>query len=182
MSDTGGGTPRSSRGSAGGAQYTELRAMVQEAVQSHTQMRRDQLRAEFLLEHPGSSEQDILDFLNKMQPHYDEFDPVVQLAIFAADHRYKPEARRQAMSDAAPYLRPKLKQVEHINDPRALEEESRKNVLAARLLDVLTGATASASSAVRGGPPSSTTGASSSSSPAPRPYDTDGDGPIEEEY
>lgn len=122
--------PRSPAGS-------ELRASVEEAVLEHTRIRRQFLENEYRQQNPRATPAEVKLYLDANQPLYDAFDPVVQLAIFAADHANDPKLRRQAMSDVAPYLRPKLKQVEHINDPESLVIEERKNTIAQHLLDAM---------------------------------------------
>lgn len=163
--DTDGGRP--ARKPYRQREKAELRAAVHEAVQEFTHLRRDKLRAQYLAEHPNAKEIDIIEYLDEKQPLYDEFDPVVELAVLAADHRNEAKTRRQAMSDAAPYLRPKLKQIEHLEDPETRTLNERKNDLAEQLLKVLFASSTGRSSAVAGG-----------SSPAPqRPaaYEDDSD-------
>ncbi len=117
-----------------------LRAMVQESVHHFTQLRRQEAYAEFEREQgrPPTAEE-----LDRIQPLVEEFDPVVELAIIAADHRNKVELRRQALSDAASYLRPKLSAVQMLDDPETLQAAAQKRELAVRLtalMDVLVSA------------------------------------------
>lgn len=75
--------------------------------------------------------------LDRIQPLIEEYDPVVELAIMASDYSNEPSLRRQANSDAAPYLRPKLSAVSILDSPDVLEHEEQKKVLAGNLLGLL---------------------------------------------
>lgn len=114
-----------------------LRAMVQETIHHFTQLRRREAYDDFLREQgraPTESE------LDRIQPLIEEFDPVVELAIIGADARNKVELRRQALADAAGYLRPKLSAVQMLDDPETLQQAAQKKELAVRLtalMDVL---------------------------------------------
>lgn len=112
----------------------ELRMMVQDAVEEWSHLRRDQIRARFIEENGREpTEQEI----DELQPYFAEWDPVVNLAIIAADHRNKVEIRRQASADAAQYLRPKLKSIELLEDPESLELQREKSELASKMVSIL---------------------------------------------
>lgn len=110
-------------------QKATIRALCQEAVHHFTDLRRQELRHQ----NPGLSEEE----LDQMQPLIDEYDPVVQLAILGSDHSKEASLRRQANSDAAQYLRPKLKSVEMLGDPRLAESQAQKDELASKLVGVM---------------------------------------------
>lgn len=131
----------------------ELRVAIQESVNEFVHTRRDRLRRDYVRDNPDATELEIIEYLDDRQPLHEEFDPVVRMAIMAADHRHDPSLRRQALADMAPYVRPKLKQVEHIEDPSMVADLERKNELAAELLAVLRVAGGGRSAASRGGPP-----------------------------
>ena len=109
--------------------HDELRALVQDAVFKYTTLQREELRRK----NPGLSDEE----LDMLQPVVEEYDPVVELSLIAADRRHDPSLRRQANADAAQYLRPKLKSVEMMTDPRLLEQNSQKMQLADKMLDIL---------------------------------------------
>lgn len=153
----------------------ELRATVHEAVQEFTHLRRDKLRRDYVREHPDATELEIVEFLDERQPQYDEFDPVVQLAVMSSDHSHDPKIRRQAMADAAPYLRPKLKQIEHLEDPEHLSLMDRKTDIAQNLMNLLVVAAAGRSSATRGGSSPDRPDDSGRNPDHPKPYEDDGD-------
>lgn len=126
--------PRPTQGELNRRDRIGLRAMVQEQVHHFTMLRRRELYDEFVVREgrpPTESEMD------RMQPLIEEFDPVVELSLIAADYRNDPAIRRQASSDAAQYLRPKLSAVAMLDDPNRLAQESEKRKLAARLVDLL---------------------------------------------
>jgi hypothetical protein len=114
----------------------ELRAQMQESVHQHTFMLRERLLPDLRRENPGATEDEIMAMLDKLQPIYEEYDPVVQLAMMAVDHSFSPELRRMAASDAAQYVRPKLKSVELTVDPNGAAEQE-KRALAERLRGLL---------------------------------------------
>lgn len=111
-----------------------LRAMVQESVHHFTMLRRQEVYARFQAEHgrPPTAEE-----LDAIQPMMEEFDPVVELAIIGADYRNETALRRQALSDAAQYLRPKLSAVAMLDDPERATEQAQKEQLARRLTDLM---------------------------------------------
>lgn len=111
-----------------------LRAMVQESVHQFTVLRRQEAYVLFEQEHsrPPTAEE-----LDAIQPMMEEFDPVVELAIIGADHRNETALRRQALSDAAQYLRPKLSAVAMLDDPERATEQAQKEQLARRLTDLM---------------------------------------------
>jgi hypothetical protein len=113
---------------------TALRAAAQDAVHHFTSLKRDEIRARYLEEHGEPICERMLD---QIQPLIEEYDPVVELAIMAADYSNEPSLRRQANSDAAPYLRPKLSAVSIVDSPEAIEHEDQKNQLAANLVGLL---------------------------------------------
>lgn len=111
-----------------------LRAMVQESVHHFTVLRRQEAYVLFEQERgrPPTAEE-----LDAIQPMMEEFDPVVELAIIGADHRNETALRRQALSDAAQYLRPKLSAVAMLDDPERATEQAQKEQLARRLTDLM---------------------------------------------
>jgi hypothetical protein len=113
---------------------TALRAASQDAVHHFTSLKRDEIRARYLEEHGLPIDERELD---RIQPLIEEYDPVVELAIMASDYSNEPSLRRQANSDAAPYLRPKLSAVSILDSPDVLEHEEQKKVLAGNLLGLL---------------------------------------------
>ncbi len=113
---------------------TALRSMTQEAVLHFTDMKRAEISAKYREEHGENIPPAHLDAL---QPLIEEYDPVVELSLVAADYSNKVEIRRQANADAAQFLRPKLKSIELVDDPRNQELMDEKNRLAARMVDIL---------------------------------------------
>lgn len=107
-------------------------------------LRRDEISAQFFAEHGHRISDDDLD---RLQPLVEEFDPVVELSIIAIDRRNDVTIRRQALSDAAQYLRPKLSAVAMLDDPETLASASQKHELALRLVGLM-GAVASAKKTV----------------------------------
>lgn len=123
-----------------------LRAMVQDSVHHFTMLRREEAYRSFESEHnrPPTAEE-----LDQIQPLMEEFDPVVELAIMGADRRNEPTLRRQALSDAAQYLRPKLSAVAMLDDPETIKANAQRQELAKRLaaiMDVMVGARRDAAS------------------------------------
>lgn len=108
-----------------------LRAMCQESVHQFTILRRRELYEEILAK-TGVPPTEIE--LDALQPLNEEYDPVVELAIISVDRRNDVALRRQALSDAAQYLRPKLSAVAHLEDPSNLESEAKSQELALRLV------------------------------------------------
>lgn len=111
-----------------------LRALCQESVHHFTMMRRRELAREYEEEN-GYLPND--DWLDLRQPLLEEYDPVVELAIIAADYRNETALRRQANSDAAQYLRPKLSAVAMLDDPNLLQDKAEKIQLARRLVGLM---------------------------------------------
>jgi hypothetical protein len=111
-----------------------LRAMCQETVHHFTLLRRRELAEQIEQErgYPPTEQE-----LDALQPLSEEFDPVVELAIIAVDRRNEVTVRRQALSDAAQYLRPKLSAVAHLEDPSTLVQESKNQELAMRLVQAM---------------------------------------------
>lgn len=114
----------------------ELRAVIQESVLHHTAMLRERILPVIRRENPGATDAEIAALLDDAQPLYEEYDPVVQLAMMASDHRYSPDLRRQAAAESAQYVRPKLKSIELTVDPSGAEEQEKRD-LAARLRGLL---------------------------------------------
>lgn len=111
-----------------------LRAMCQESVHHFTMLRRQELYDKIMEERGVAPTEQELDAL---QPLNEEFDPVVELALIAVDRRNDVTIRRQALSDAAQYLRPKLSAVAHLEDPNNLAAESKNQELALRLVQAM---------------------------------------------
>lgn len=130
---------------------TELRALTQEAVHHFTDLRRKEITERWaqgwrisplgwVLPEEGDRVVGELippHILDSAQPLIEEYDPVVELSIMAADYRNEVSLRRQANADAAQYLRPKLKSIELLEDPESLELQQQKNDLAGRMVDIL---------------------------------------------
>lgn len=132
----------------------QLRVLVQESVHEFTQLRRDEIRSQWrlgwrpspdlpnLLSLPPEEErvlgEEVPDeVLDSLQPEEQEYDPVVALAVMAADRRHDPSLRMQASASAAQYMRPKLKSVEIVDDAETKEIAAEKNELVARMLSLL---------------------------------------------
>lgn len=130
----------------------ELRALTQEAVLHFTSMKRETIaerwrRGERLSANgmwyvpEGENLVTGVDIppaiLDAIQPAIEEYDPVVELAIIATDYANEPNLRRQANANAAEFLRPKLKSIELIDDPRNQEILEEKNRLASSLVGIL---------------------------------------------
>jgi hypothetical protein len=111
-----------------------LRAKVQDAVHHFTMLRRQEIYGKFQEQHgrPPTAEE-----LDNLQPMSEEFDPVVELALIGIDYRNETGLRRQALAEAAQYLRPKLSAVAVSDDPDTLVEAAQKNELAKRLVGVM---------------------------------------------
>ena len=107
-------------------------------------LRRQEIAAEYYREKKLPIPDDLLD---RLQPLVEEFDPVVELSIIAIDRRNDVTIRRQALSDAAQYLRPKLSAVAMLDDPETLASASQKHELALKLVSLM-GAVASAKKTV----------------------------------
>lgn len=116
------------------ARKSSLRAMTQERVHHFTHLKREEIRKNFFLEHGYEIDESELD---RLQPLIEEYDPVVELSLIASDYALEPSIRRQANSDAAQYLRPKLSAVKIMDDPEAVEVENQKMRLANRLVEVM---------------------------------------------
>lgn len=115
----------------------ELRAAVQDTVADFVRRRRAELLPAIRAEHPTYTDEQIAALLDERQPDYQDFDPVVGLALMAVDHRHTAELRRQALSDSAQYLRPKLKAVEVSLDQQSAEAIQQRDQLANTLVDAL---------------------------------------------
>lgn len=126
--------PKPTAGERARRDRTGLRAQCQESVHHFTLLRRREIREQFVQElgrEPTEQE------LDAVQPLNEEFDPVVELALIAVDRRNEVGIRRQALSDAAQYLRPKLSAVAHLEDPNNLVRESQNQELALRLVQAM---------------------------------------------
>jgi len=66
---------------------------------------------------------------DEAQPVLEDYCPVVQLALAGSDNRNPAALRVVAHGQAAKFLRPTLKAIEHTNDPN--ENESRRDLSAA---------------------------------------------------
>lgn len=134
----------------------ELRAMTQDACLEFTALRRRKIEDRWVIgdrpdpsllgvwipfdksdpppDFPGLISSDVLD---ELQPAIEEYDPVVELSLIAVDYRNDVSLRRQASSDAAQYLRPKLKSIEVLADAALLAEEERRGILTSRLIGLM---------------------------------------------
>lgn len=115
----------------------ELRAMVQEAVLQHTTALRSRLARDLRDQFPEYSSLQLQEKVDEIQPLIEEYDPVVELSKIAADYSQKIDLRRLANADAAQFLRPKLKTVEHLEDPNKMASTERKIEAAERLASAL---------------------------------------------
>ena len=136
--------PRPMSGERSRRDRVGLRAMAQDSVHHFTMLRRQEIAAEYYREKKLPIPDDLLD---RLQPLVEEFDPVVELSIIAIDRRNDVTIRRQALSDAAQYLRPKLSAVAMLDDPETLASASQKHELALKLVSLM-GAVASAKKTV----------------------------------
>ncbi len=118
--------------------------MAQDSVHHFTMLRRQEIAREYYKNHHEPIPDEELD---RLQPLIEEFDPVVELSIIAVDRRNDVGIRRQALSDAAQYLRPKLSAVAMLDDPETLAAQSQKHELALKLVGLM-GAVASAKKTV----------------------------------
>lgn len=134
-----------------------LRELVSERVAEFTLMRREILRRQWRqgmrfnpkspaneLEEPGefaewnSEEPEIPEeLLDMLQPEIGGYDPVVEMALIAVDGRHSPELRQLANSNAAQFLRPKLKSIELTKDPADAENEMRRIEMTGQLLETM---------------------------------------------
>lgn len=115
----------------------ELRAMVQEAVLQHTTSLRGKLARDIAVQFPEFDSVMISTMVDEQQPLIEEYDPVVELSKIAADYRNDIGLRRQANSDAAQFLRPKLKTIEFLEDPEKTASTERKMAAAERIASML---------------------------------------------
>ena len=90
-----------------------------------------------LPDNPTLGEEIPPDTLDELQPRIEEWDPVVELSLISCDYSIDVNLRRQANSDAAQYLRPKLKSIELLEDPASIEAQEQRNALAHRLVGLL---------------------------------------------
>jgi hypothetical protein len=101
--------------------------MVQEATHEFTAMRRARIQAELLRDNPDIPSDELEMRLDELQPEYEEYDPVVCLALAAVDHSNPPLLRIKCHTDVAQYLRPKLKAIE-IKRDETQEAEKRQAI------------------------------------------------------
>lgn len=85
--------------------------------------------------------------LDSLQPQKDELDPVVELALMAADYGNTVELRRLAAASAADFLRPKLKAVMVSDGTGDVDTDDRRAQLASCLREALDDAASLRSSA-----------------------------------
>lgn len=102
----------------------ELRALVQESVFKFTTAKREADLAKGI--DPELA-----------QPVYENYDPVVELALFSVDKTVPQADRIRCNAEVAQYLRPKLKSVEITEDPEALALQDEKLQLAKQLTEML---------------------------------------------
>lgn len=102
----------------------ELRALIQERVHEFTQLRRAADIA------AGVAPEDA-------QPIIEDYDPVVQMSLFAADRRVKTDLQLRAASEVAQYVRPRLKSIEMTMDPEGMESLVQRQELSHRLVGLL---------------------------------------------
>ena len=141
---------------------TELRVLCQEAVHEFTSLRRAEIAQQYrdgwrVWQGVWTSPQRVVEvikdsvntlhddlgedippvLLDSLQPEMAEFDPVVEMSVMASNYGNAVELRLQANANAAQYLRPKLKTVEMLDDPRNLAMMEEKNDLAAKMVGLL---------------------------------------------
>ena len=129
----------------------ELRARVQEAVLEFTRLRqpesvkeREAAQAEYdkivkqndVLVAQGQPPQPLPE-VPPAQEIEEEYDPVVALALAAVDVRNTVNIRVRCHSEAAQYLRPKLKSIEVKEDPTAIKNKQEAVTSMITLLDQL---------------------------------------------
>lgn len=115
----------------------ELRGAMQDEVRRYTHMLRERLLPTIVADHPDWTADQVEAELDFLQPLYDEFDPVIQLALVGANHSNSTEVRLRALSESAQYVRPKLKSIElgtRDDDP---EEQAARRELMARMRGLL---------------------------------------------
>lgn len=113
----------------------ELRAMVHEDVLEMTQARRHMIWERITKDQPELTQDQVQALVDLEQPEYQDYDPVVAMAVMSANTSYPVEVRLRAMAESAQYLRPKLKSIEMVvgdSETRAEREE-----LASRLVGLL---------------------------------------------
>lgn len=107
----------------------ELRALLQERVHEFTELRRQKDLDSGL---PPEEAQQIVE----------EYDPVVAMALVAVDRTTKLQDRIKCNAEVAQYVRPKLKSVELLADPEALETLEQRRALSEQLVGLLESAAA----------------------------------------
>lgn len=115
----------------------DLRVQMQDAVYEFTRLRREELWRELTEKHQDWDQERVQREVDRLQPEYQEYDPVVQLAIIAADGRSSVDQRISAAGRAAEYVRPKLKSVEVTVGEHDPEVQQQKRELIGRLAEFL---------------------------------------------
>lgn len=75
--------------------------------------------------------------LDGLQPLMEEYDPVIQLVVVAADWENTPELRLRANGLAAEYMHPKLKSIELTTDDDTKASLDQRNEIAGRMVEIL---------------------------------------------
>lgn len=75
--------------------------------------------------------------LDGLQPLMEEYDPVIQLVVVAADWENTPELRLRANGLAAEYMHPKLKSIELTTDDDTKDALDQRNEIAGRMVEIL---------------------------------------------
>jgi hypothetical protein len=120
----------------------ELRAQVQDSVHKMVHDRRALIWIQLTRDHPEMTEREVQLTMDQMQPEYPEFDPVVEMAVAATDHRNPPEVRGRMLIEVAQYLRPKLKSIELVPGDGDPAVDAERRALADRLVRLLDSAAA----------------------------------------
>lgn len=115
----------------------QLRAKMQDAVHEFTTLRRQKIWEEVTAREPNWTQAQVQAEVDERQPEFAEFDPVVEMAVVAADYRNPVDVRLRALGESAQYVRPKLKSIEMVVDPLAPEEQAQRTALAERLVALL---------------------------------------------
>jgi len=115
----------------------ELRIAMQDTVEEFVRLRREEVWHQVVEAHQEWDEPRVRREVDRLQPEYREYDPVVHLATMAVDHRNTSELRRQAAAEAAQYVRPKLKSVEMRVEDDSEEGRQQKAALFDQLRGLL---------------------------------------------
>lgn len=129
--------PSHRRAGQGRRDKAELRALVQEAVHEYSFLKNRTVRNQLLRTRPNISDEELEAAAAERQPVIEEYDPVVEMALVSVDHTQPTQLRMYAASQAAQYMRPKLKSVEVLADPDQIEADRKKADLAAQLVGLL---------------------------------------------